>query len=239
MQLLVSVRSAAEAAAALAGGADIVDTKDPMAGALGPVSIDVLMSVVATVNGATPVTAALGDAVDGDAIERDAAAFVGGGAVWVKVGFGYTAGRTDMETMLAAAARGAGLARVIAVAYADHDRAGAPAPADVLEAAARAGIAGVLIDTADKDGPGLTTLMAPQALAAWVDAARRLGLITAVAGKLTAADLTRVRDAGADIAGVRGAACEGGRTGRISAERVRQLGAVLSPERQPLAAPAS
>jgi uncharacterized protein (UPF0264 family) len=32
-----------------------------------------------------------------------------------------------------------------------------------------------------------------------------------------------VRDAGADIAGVRGAACENGRTGRVSADRVRLL----------------
>ena len=41
-----------------------------------------------------------------------------------------------------------------------------------------------------------------------------------LAGKLAADDLPFVRDTGADVAGVRGAACEGGRTGRVSADKV-------------------
>jgi hypothetical protein len=44
-----------------------------------------------------------------------------------------------------------------------------------------------------------------------------------LAGKLTADDLPFARDAGADIAGVRGAACDGGRTGRVAARKVRLL----------------
>ena len=38
MQLLVSVRSAVEVAPALAGGADIIDAKEPDRGSLGAVS---------------------------------------------------------------------------------------------------------------------------------------------------------------------------------------------------------
>ncbi|MFL5577756.1 MAG: (5-formylfuran-3-yl)methyl phosphate synthase, partial [Gemmatimonadaceae bacterium] len=64
MHLLVSVSSAAEAAAALAGGADLVDAKDPSAGALGAVSDGALRGIVAAVSGARPVSAALGDARD-------------------------------------------------------------------------------------------------------------------------------------------------------------------------------
>ena len=63
----------------------------------------------------------------------------------------------------------------------------------------------------------------PRALAAWVADAHDAGLLVALAGKLTADDLTFVRDAGADIAGVRGAACDGGRTGRVTADKVRLL----------------
>jgi uncharacterized protein (UPF0264 family) len=48
-------------------------------------------------------------------------------------------------------------------------------------------------------------------------------LLVAVAGKLTATDLPLVRDAGADIAGVRGAACAGGRSGVVSRALVRVL----------------
>ena len=45
MHLLVSVRNAEEAAAALAGGADVIDAKDPAAGALGPVPVQVFREI--------------------------------------------------------------------------------------------------------------------------------------------------------------------------------------------------
>ena len=51
MQLLVSVRSAEDAMAALDGGADIIDTKEPRAGALGAVSMDALHDIHAAVAG--------------------------------------------------------------------------------------------------------------------------------------------------------------------------------------------
>ena len=70
MQLLVSAANAADASAALAGGTDIVDAKNPRAGALGPVSLDALKDIHAAVGGARPVTAAIGDASDEVAIER-------------------------------------------------------------------------------------------------------------------------------------------------------------------------
>ena len=45
MRLLVSVASATEASAALAGGADVIDAKNPLAGALGAVSVGVLREI--------------------------------------------------------------------------------------------------------------------------------------------------------------------------------------------------
>lgn len=60
-RLLVSVVSAEEARAALAGGADIIDVKDPRAGALGAPSPRVLAEVVDAVGDAAPVSVALGD----------------------------------------------------------------------------------------------------------------------------------------------------------------------------------
>jgi len=58
VRLLVSVANAADAAAALAGGADFIDAKDPRTGALGAVSLGVLQEIRATVGTARPVTAA-------------------------------------------------------------------------------------------------------------------------------------------------------------------------------------
>jgi len=62
-QLLVSVRSADEARAALAGGADLIDVKEPSRGPLGTADSDVIAEVLRAVNGRVPVSAALGEFV--------------------------------------------------------------------------------------------------------------------------------------------------------------------------------
>jgi uncharacterized protein (UPF0264 family) len=228
MRLLVSVANAADAAAALAGGADLIDAKDPTSGALAAVAPDAFGAIVAAVAGARPVTAALGNAADEDAVERAASGFGQAGARFVKIGFAGIASGERVGVLAKAAVRGAragssGQCGVVAVAFADADRAVGLAPFALVAEAARAGAEGLLLDTADKSGPGLRDLMEAAALAAFVSSVREAGLFVALAGRLTAGDLPFVRDAGADIAGVRGAACDGGRGGQISAERVRQL----------------
>jgi len=230
MQLLVSVASAAEAAAALGGGADIVDAKNPRAGALGAVSHDALTDIHLAVGGARPVTAAIGDASDEAAIAQLSFEFAALGASLVKVGFGGISNTKRVAALIAAARRGVeaasrGQSGVVAVGYADDSASVAPAALAAI--AARAGALGVLLDTADKRGPGLTALIDAGALADWVSRAHDHGLFVALAGKLRADDLPLVRESGADIAGVRGAACEGGRAGHVSADRVRGLIAAL------------
>ena len=228
MRLLVSVARREEAAAALAGGADIIDAKDPAAGPLGAVSLAVLREIRATVRGTRPVTAALGDAADERTVERDACAYAVAGAMLVKIGFAGVTSAEKVAALLVAAVRGAragseGRCGVIAVAYADAHCVGSPPPGALIEVAATTGAAGVLLDTADKNGAGLRDLFSPGALAAWVAQAHAARLPVALAGRLHLNDLGYVRDAGADIAGVRGAACEGGRTGRVTADNVRVL----------------
>jgi (5-formylfuran-3-yl)methyl phosphate synthase len=228
MRLLVSVAHAADAAAALAGGADLIDAKDPAGGALEAVTLDTFGAIVAAVAGARPVTAALGNAMYEDTVERAARDFGQAGARFVKIGFAGIASGDRVGALAKAAVRGArmgssGQCGVVAVAFADADRAVGLAPFALVAEAARAGAEGLLLDTTDKSGPGLRDLMEPAALAAFVSSVREAGLFVALAGRLTAGDLPFVRDAGADIAGVRGAACDGGRGGQVSAERVRQL----------------
>lgn len=230
MQLLVSVATATEASDALDGGADVIDAKDPTAGALGAVSLRTLRQIRAAVGDARPVTAALGDAADPATVAADAAEFATAGAAFVKIGF---AGVTDVAraTLLGGAAvRGAaaGSAGVILVAYADAALVGSLAPAALVAVAVAAGARGVLIDTADKAGPGLLGCSSVDALTAWVVEARAAGLLVALAGRLTADDLVTLADVAPDVVGVRGAACDGGRTGRVSAERVRALRAITA-----------
>jgi uncharacterized protein (UPF0264 family) len=112
---------------------------------------------------------------------------------------------------------------VIATAYADAYRVNSLDPRAIVDAAAEAGATGVLLDTADKQGPGLPGLMSVATLSSWVRAARDAGLLVALAGKLSVADFRYANETDADIVGVRGAACEGGRTGRIVVARVRAL----------------
>ena len=60
-KLLVSVRSADEAQAALDGGASIIDVKEPSLGSLGRASEAAIAAVVNRVARRIPISAALGD----------------------------------------------------------------------------------------------------------------------------------------------------------------------------------
>jgi uncharacterized protein (UPF0264 family) len=227
VQLLVSVANAEEAHAALGGGADIVDAKDPAAGPLGAVSMDVLRQIESVVRARRPLTAAVGDATSARAMEEVSAAFAEGGASYVKVGFAGIQTIAAVTDLLTAAVRGARrgnpATRVVAVGYADADRARSLDCHAVARAAIAARVAGVLVDTFDKTGPGLMDLMPPRELAGWVSEVQQSGLFAALAGRLSQDGVETALGVGADIAGVRGAACDGGRTGIVSATRVSSL----------------
>jgi len=229
MRLLVSVRNAHEARRALAGGADVIDAKEPLAGALGPVSLPTFKAIVKAVASRQPVSAAIGDACDERTAEREAQAFATAGAAFVKVGFAGVGREATAAAVITAAAAGAacGGADVVAVAYADFACADALSPDRILDVASGAGARGVLLDTVRKDGPSTLALVSADRLAAWVNRARSAGLFAAIAGRLGPEDLPTVLASGANIAGVRGAACDGGRGGDVSAERVRRLRAAL------------
>ena len=227
MRLLVSVRNAVEAEAALAGGADIIDAKEPLNGALGPVAPEVIRSIAAKVAGSAPVSVALGD-VGIDDIAEGLVTATRAGAAFVKVGF---AGRHRVAAHLTISNL-IGHAGLIAVAYADYLSADAPSPDDIIELGRRMKAQGILLDTCDKTGPGLPALMSLPSLCSFVARARSCGQVVALAGKLTADDIDLVCEAGADIVGVRSAACDGGRSGVVTATRVRMLRMSLDRWRQ-------
>jgi (5-formylfuran-3-yl)methyl phosphate synthase len=231
MQLLVSVANPREARAARAGGADVIDAKDPRRGALGAVAPHRLRAICDAVGADRPISAALGDATQAAGIARAVRTAADAGVTYAKVGFRGIASPARVRGLAAAAVAGASV-RLILVGYADWERAAGPPPTLVLEVAAAVGAAGVLMDTAFKE-TGLFDLIPRDAVATWVAAAREAGLVTALAGGLSGPDLQTARDAGADIAGVRGAACTGGRIGWVSVARVAALSALAG--RTPLA----
>ncbi|HEX6668620.1 MAG TPA: (5-formylfuran-3-yl)methyl phosphate synthase [Gemmatimonadales bacterium] len=227
MPLLVSVRSGEEVAAALEGGAGIIDAKEPARGSLGAVDPDVLAAIAGRTPATVPLSVALGDCVG---VEQARAAVSSAplpersAPVYLKLGFAGLPPAQRITALLEVARRSVAgrTARVVAVAYADHGAAHAPAPEDVLRAAVTAGASGLLVDTWRKDGRGLLDHVPLERLAGLSARARAAGMVFAVAGSLDITAIARLA-AIADVIGVRGAACRGGRSGTVDAGLVRGL----------------
>src|SRR5438128_7219254 len=106
MQLLVSVADAPEARAALLGGADVIDAKDPRGGALGAVRPERLRTLCDAVGTGRPLSAALGDRGPPALVERRAGAAAQVGAAFVKPRRRGAAARGHARRRAAAAPRG-------------------------------------------------------------------------------------------------------------------------------------
>lgn len=237
MWLLVSVRSASEARAALAGGADIIDAKEPGRGPLGAVDLPVLREIAATLPPEMRLSVALGDSrrPHEAAVAVSAAAALLAtrrAAAYLKLGFQGLTRVSDVEAVLGAAVAAAGPIGVVAAAYADHAIAPAPDPFEILEVARAARTAGVLLDTWTKDGRTVLDWLPEAELRRWVTTARRSHLLAAVAGSIDLDLLPTIRDCSADIVGIRGAACVAGRGGTLEAARVAALKDAVDPMRR-------
>jgi uncharacterized protein (UPF0264 family) len=235
MKLLVSVVDDAEARLALAGGVDVVDVKNPAEGSLGAPVPDVIARVRAVLPAERPLSVAIGDmpSLPGTA----ALAALGAarsGADYVKIGLWGPSTTEDAVAVLRAAREAVdGDAAVIAVAYADAGRVPSRPlpPYELVTAARRAGVSGCLLDTAIKDGRGLLSWLSAGALADLVAEAHAAGLEMALAGELRAEDLPAIRATGADVAGVRSAACrDGRRTAPLDPARIASLRAMCAAE---------
>ena len=65
-QLLVSVRSVAEAESALLGGAGLIDMKEPSRGSLGRIGPEIMQDIVDFVAGRATLSAAMGELLEND-----------------------------------------------------------------------------------------------------------------------------------------------------------------------------
>lgn len=232
--LLVSVRDASEALVALAGGADVIDVKEPSRGALGPADPQTIAAVVRAVNGRVPVTAAAGELLD---IARSADATspfcqptsIPTGVSLFKIGLAGcgtmsnwpTIWRQAIATLTASAPSRA--ARPVAVVYADWRTAGAPDPDRVLSAAIEIGCPALLIDTWDKSAGVLFDHWPMVELNKCLRRARAQEMVVVLAGSLAGQSFSTAVRLLPDLVAVRGAACEAGRGGTLSLARVRSL----------------
>jgi uncharacterized protein (UPF0264 family) len=236
--LLVSVRSTDEATAAVAGGAAIVDVKEPANGPLGPATPDVAAAIGDVVRGRVPWTLACGELSGGagrlvahvqrvlDAVGPAAASPAAAKAG--PAGMGLAEWQREYGRLVAGLPAGV---EAVAVAYADWRQAAAPEPAAIFAAGAAAGAATVLVDTFDKSGPGLVHLVGLAGIRSWHALATTLGLRLALAGRLGAGDVAAIAPVGPVVIGVRSAACGGVRDGRVGTGHVVDLVGRLSRSR--------
>lgn len=219
-KLLVSVRDAAEAEIALAGGADLIDVKEPTRGPLGAADAATIRSIADQIAGRVLLSAALGELVAGNRLDPSLA----GQVRYAKFGMAGC-GRLPDWTRRWQAALGALPREVVpvAVVYADWPAAAAPQPREVMARAAGLGCGAVLIDTFDKAAGPLDRHVALAELARWLAAVREAGLVSVVAGGLGETQLQRILPLGPDYVGVRKAGCIGDRTGRLDRKRVCRL----------------
>jgi len=238
-RLLVSVRSAAEAAAAIEGGAQVLDVKDPERGSLGCPAPSTLNSIchaaVASGRRDIPVTVALGECTDWvdqtpfPLPERVTMAKIGLSGLgtapdwkhhWLLV-------RRRFEAI-----RGSAIAWV-AVAYLDQADAGSPSIDDIADAAIDTDCAGLLLDTFNKSSGRIFDHISPQRLTRLADRMHADGRFIAAAGRLNIDDIARLSTLPVDIVAVRSAACEKeDRQSAVTASRVIACLAALQSAKQ-------
>ncbi|MPW20241.1 hypothetical protein GCT13_25980 [Paraburkholderia sp. CNPSo 3157] len=215
--LLASVRSTEEALDAAAAGADLIDLKEPLDGALGGVRIDDLWRIAHALRArypVKPISATIGD-LPSDALDTIAArvAEVGDAGVdFVKVGVMPGPHAHACLTHLA------GLdAAVLPVLLSDDG-----VDAALVDHAATLGFEGIVFDTAGKAGRTLFDCIDGATLARYVATIRASGAMACIAGSLGWLQLDQIRALAPDVAGFRTALCENGRTSRLDPRRVAQ-----------------
>ena len=220
--LLISVRSADEVEAALKGGADLIDVKEPARGPLGIAEAEVVSAVVAKVKKRVPVSAALGEWTPNAITE----------AHWhlelkldyVKWGLaGYAATPGWGEDLLDTRRELPAGMEMVAVAYADWERAKSVPPAELIKFAKRYRFKAFLLDTWGKDGKTLLDFLKPPAIAELIESVGRVGMKSAIGGSLRPEQVKQLKGATPDYFAVRASACAGGkRDGAIDATRVKK-----------------
>jgi uncharacterized protein (UPF0264 family) len=217
-----------EARAALSGGADIIDVKNPKEGSLGANFPWAIKAVAELAAGKVPVSATIGDLEfkPGTAsLAALGAAMVG--ADYVKAGLlgakTQDQAREMMEGIVRAVKDFDPRKKVVSAAYSDYARAGSLSPMLLPAVARDAGADLVMVDTAKKDGRSTFEFMSEEDLRSFISLGHKMGLEVAVAGTIGFDHLEMLKRLNPDIIGVRGVVCGGDRRSSIRPELVERL----------------
>ena len=223
--LLVSVRSPVEARAAVAGGASIIDVKEPTRGSLGRSDAVVWQAVRSVIPRSIPVSVALGELNDWIGFERPhISAGDWAGIEFCKLGLAeaptewlerWRRLRDDLR------AQANPFPDWVAVVYLDWEAARAPHPEAIVDAVTEMPeCRAVLFDTWRKS----SGVRLDRSWKLRVQKVRDRGRLVALAGSMDLAAIAQWKAWHPDVFAVRGAACVGGdRLGPIDAGQVARL----------------
>ena len=244
--LLVSVRDAQEAGLILRHGVEIMDLKEPSAGALGTVSDSVILQVQQLTKKVIAekrpkLSFALGELTDWDfgsyprLLDRYCLDMIAGMS-YVKIGLAGADQLQDWQSMWRELF--AGLpekTQPVVVAYLDRlpsvsieqttdvraeSTTVCPDIEQLIEFAEKQPrVSTILLDTCDKHN-NLFASVDEQRLQEIIAAAKRASLTCVVAGSVDGGSLPTVLQAGASMVGVRGAVCDGDRNGELCEQKL-------------------
>jgi uncharacterized protein (UPF0264 family) len=219
-----------EASEAIAGGADIIDVKNPKEGALGANYPWVIKKIKEITPKNIEVSCTLGEVPNlPGSISLAALGAASLGVDYIKVGlYGLKTPKEAiflLQNVNRAAKEYNSKIKVVATGYADAERIGAVDPLLISEIAHKAQVDVAMIDTSVKDGKNLFDYLTQEQLKKFVNSTHNFGLEAALAGSLRKQDLPVVYGLGADVAGLRGAACTNSNrvTGQITRKLVHEL----------------
>jgi uncharacterized protein (UPF0264 family) len=234
LKLLISPKNEAEAVEAIAGGADIIDVKNPREGALGANFPWIIKRIRQITPENIEVSCTLGEVPNlPGSMSLAALGAATTGVNYVKAGlYGLKTPEEAvylMQSVTKAAKDFNPSIKVVVTGYADAGRVSTVDPLLVPEIAHQAKADVAMIDTAIKDGKSLFKFLTKPQLSRFVDSAHSYGLKAALAGSLQKEDLPVISALGADVVGLRGAACtlSDRVKGQIAREKVRELAEVV------------
>lgn len=205
---MVSVTNPEETRDALDGGADIIDVKNPIEGALGANLPWITRNIRDTVNKSKEVSVTIGDM---PYLPGTASLAALGAALlrvdYVKVGM---LGPKNSEEALNISCSIVKTfqefkvkSKLIIGGYADYKNHNSINPLELPKVASESGAWGLLIDVKEKNTKGLFNYLSFKDLQNFVEESHNLKLNVALAGSLGQEDIPKIMQIGADIMGVR------------------------------------
>ncbi len=212
LRIMVSVTNPDEALEALKGGADIIDVKNPLEGALGANKPWIIKKIKEETKNQVEVSATIGDLQNTPGTASLAALGAATlGVDYVKVGMLGPKNPSEAQDLSQAIAQTLQEFRLrtklVIAGYADYQIQRCVNPLMLPQPAGEAGAWGVLIDVREKSSKGLLDYLSVEDLKKFVEKGHRLGLKVALAGSLDKKDIQTMLKIGVDIIGVRRNVC--------------------------------